>query len=285
MERLNPYIRNAMHDKVEGLWLVSRSIWDYELIYIAQGSMKVQINNKTYIANEGDFVFLKPDIPHVLSNEKGILSQPHVHFDLVKDDLSIKIYVSMKHKENMSKEELTWFRKDDLSILELDSPIIRLYNCLEIKDILYELIDEYRLKLKDYETCCKGLLLSLLVNLSRSHRLQKNEVIGKHYINFSQLEKYILENFERNPSLDDLAKQVFLSKYYFIKIFTEHFGKTPHQYIEDLRFERAKELLKYGYNRSILDVSETLNFDSQQSFTRWFKKKSNLTPFEYRKRQ
>ena len=283
--KINPYVRHAMYDSFEGRWLVSRSMWDYELIFIAEGEMTVRVGGETYVAKQGDFVFLKPHIPHVLSSSGGRLSQPHVHFDLMEDELSQSIYVSLKHEYEMSEEELGWFRKDDLDQLGLNFPVVvRLYNNLEIKDILYHLIDEFRLKLNDYQTYCKALLCELLILLSRSHRLQTNELIGKHYLNFAQLEKYLISNFERNPSVEELAQQVYLSPFYFIKIFKEHFGTTPHQYIENLRFERAKELLKYGHNKSISDISDELHFDSQQSFSRWFKKKANISPFGYRKK-
>ena len=283
--RINPYVRHAMHDTVDGDWIVSRSIWDYELIYIDEGEMHIQIGKKKYIANKGDFVFLRPNTPHILTKTKTRLSQPHVHFDLNEDELSKTIYVSLKNKNKMNEIELNWFRNDNLSEIGLDLPvIIKLYNNLEIMDILYKLIDEFRLKLAGYQDYCSALLLEILILLSRSHRLQNNEIIGKHYLNFAQLEKYLISNFERNPTVDELSKQVYLSKFYFIKIFNEHFGTTPHQYVENLRFERAKELLKYGHNLTVLDISERLNFDSQQSFSRWFKKKSGLTPFEYKKR-
>ena len=133
--KINPFVRHAMYDSFEGKWLVSRSMWDYELIFIAEGEMNIQVGDETYVAKEGDFVFLRPKVPHTLSHSEGRLSQPHVHFDLVEDDLSPSIYVSLKHENEMTEEEKIWFRHDDLKRLGFDFPtVVHLYNNLEINE-------------------------------------------------------------------------------------------------------------------------------------------------------
>lgn len=73
---IQPYVRFCMQDTVDRKWNVSRSIWDYELIYIAEGSMVVQCDGTQSIANVGDIVFLRPDVPHILSSGSEVTRQP-----------------------------------------------------------------------------------------------------------------------------------------------------------------------------------------------------------------
>ena len=45
MCNIYPYVRLAMHDVIDKKWIVSRSIWDYETIYIADVTMAGCVGN------------------------------------------------------------------------------------------------------------------------------------------------------------------------------------------------------------------------------------------------
>lgn len=283
---IQPYVRFCMQDTVDRKWNVSRSIWDYELIYIAEGSMVVQCDGTQSIANVGDIVFLRPDVPHILSSGSEVTRQPHVHFDFFKDDLSAVIPVSLKNKCDMTDTEKTYFRRDDLVNFGMDFPtILHLYDPVPIRNILYRIIDEYRLNLPMRETFMSALMTEMLVSVQRSYAAAKTELRHEHIIAFDNVQRYILDNIDRNVTVAELAEFAYLSKYHFIRAFTEYFGTTPHKFITRLRTDRAKELIIYDSSLSLGDIAEKMNFDSVQTFSIWFKKNVGIAPSEYREKR
>jgi AraC family transcriptional regulator, regulatory protein of adaptative response / methylated-DNA-[protein]-cysteine methyltransferase len=59
------------------------------------------------------------------------------------------------------------------------------------------------------------------------------EIISLHD-NYKQIEKairYLDENFKDHPSIDEVAKNVGMSKFHFIRVFKEYVGVTPKQFL------------------------------------------------------
>lgn len=96
-----------------------------------------------------------------------------------------------------------------------------------------------------------------------------------------QIFNYIKENYNRDISIDMIAEHVNLSYSYVRKIFKDETGKNMIDYINDLRIEKAKELLgETGF--TIAEIAEMIGYPNTQGFLRNFKKKSGITPTEYR---
>lgn len=93
--------------------------------------------------------------------------------------------------------------------------------------------------------------------------------------------KYIEENYP-NPSLSnyELANQCNISEVYFRRIFSEHYGMTPKQFIIDIRINKAKQLLSEGALK-INAIASLCGFSNQYHFCRAFKEKTGRTPTEY----
>jgi len=79
-----------------------------------------------------------------------------------------------------------------------------------------------------------------------------------------------------------LAAESNISEVYFRKLFTNHFGTSPKQYIIDMRIQKAKQLLSEGA-LSVSAVAEECGFTNQYHFARLFKQNTKNTPSEYRK--
>lgn len=94
--------------------------------------------------------------------------------------------------------------------------------------------------------------------------LFEDKIIVKHSI------EYIKDAIETNLSLDELALNVNLSKYHFLRVFKERIGLTPHQYILTYRVQRGKELILKG--TQLNEVASVTGFSDQSHFIRSFKK-------------
>ncbi len=85
------------------------------------------------------------------------------------------------------------------------------------------------------------------------------------------------------PSIAELAREVRISPFHFIRQFEAVFGVTPHQFRIRTRVEEAKRLLALG-NHSVTDVCMEVGFSSLGSFSVLFTRTVGLAPSAYRRR-
>ena len=84
-------------------------------------------------------------------------------------------------------------------------------------------------------------------------------------------------------SIEDLAREVQISSFHFIRQFEAVFGATPHQYRIDARLDAAKRLLAAGQH-SVTDVCMEVGFSSLGSFSALFTRRTGESPSAYRRR-
>lgn len=93
--------------------------------------------------------------------------------------------------------------------------------------------------------------------------------------------KIIDENFDKKITLDDLSEKLFVSKNYICSKFKEKAGITFCEYINSVRVNRAKEMLKEN-KKSMEYISYKCGFCSQSHFSNVFKKYVGITPMQYK---
>lgn len=93
--------------------------------------------------------------------------------------------------------------------------------------------------------------------------------------------QYIKDNFSRTITLDEVAQFCYLSKSHFCKIFKEETGITFKMYLNQIRIESAKVLLKTT-NLKNYEIAESIGFDDSSYFNELFKKLTGMTPHEFR---
>jgi AraC-like DNA-binding protein len=91
------------------------------------------------------------------------------------------------------------------------------------------------------------------------------------------------EGQEPSPTIEQLAREVRISPFHFIRQFEAVFGVTPHQFRIASRIEHAKQLLARG-ERSVTDVCMEVGFSSLGSFSTLFAQRVGETPSAYRRR-
>ena len=94
---------------------------------------------------------------------------------------------------------------------------------------------------------------------------------------------YIDTHFSDEINLDKVAGKALVSKFHFIRVFKRYYGRTPHQYLQEVRIEMAKKILLKGKN--IDEVCNAIGFKSKTSFISLFKKMTGVTPLVYQNKK
>lgn len=121
-------------------------------------------------------------------------------------------------------------------------------------------------------------LVGLMYALERSMKLSKDHT-RVDMINLARLR--IRESLEVDLTIQQVAEELGVSYSNFRKLFKEFTGISPALYQQDLRLQRAKELLATT-TLSIKEIAYRLRFDSPDYFSSKFKIKTGKKPSEFR---
>ncbi|MCK9454276.1 MAG: methylated-DNA--[protein]-cysteine S-methyltransferase [Sulfurimonas sp.] len=105
---------------------------------------------------------------------------------------------------------------------------------------------------------------------------------NSNYIQIEKAIKYIDENFKEHPSIDEVAKNIGMSKYHFIRVFKEYVGVTPMQFLHSVTLNYAKEHIKES--KSILESSLDMGLSSSSRLHELFVNLIGVTPREWREK-
>lgn len=94
----------------------------------------------------------------------------------------------------------------------------------------------------------------------------------------------VRENYRDHREIGFYAGRLHLTPKYLSRALREKSGKTGSEWIEDHVMLEARALLK-STDKSISQISEDLNFPSQSFFGKYFKRRTGLSPLEYRKKK
>ncbi|WP_138990648.1 helix-turn-helix domain-containing protein [Clostridium arbusti] len=92
---------------------------------------------------------------------------------------------------------------------------------------------------------------------------------------------YIHENFTKKIYITELAKVVSMNPQYFCRFFKSMVNKTPIEYINNYRINRANKYLQ-SEDLSVMEVCLRVGFENPSYFIKLFKEQNNMTPLEYK---
>ena len=141
---------------------------------------------------------------------------------------------------------------------------------LLINEYLHHCLINYH-KVYNKEVADKSEKLNFLNNSTKVEILRRL-TFAKEFIN---------SNYNKKLELDDIAQSACLSVNHLLRTFKQAYGKSPHQYLIQVRIDRSKYLLK-NTNYTINDIVEIIGFECPSSFIRLFKSLNRTTPGKYR---
>ncbi len=119
-------------------------------------------------------------------------------------------------------------------------------------------------------------LQSRLAGLFEDGEAQKSTYVVKRVMD------YIWENYsDSSLSIKMLADHVYLTPTYLSNVFKKSAGLTIGQYMVDVRIDKAKRLMKEPQLK-FYQVASMVGYEDANYFAKIFKKKTNMTPSEYK---
>jgi AraC family transcriptional regulator len=165
------------------------------------------------------------------------------------------------------------------------SGVVELTQSLHIQDPMLVQVSQWLAQEVRSKNAGGQLYVDSLMNLLGVHLLRHycaiatpsspETSIGQTQI--QHLLAFLHDHFDQDIALDDLAQLVHISPAHLRRVFKQATGVAPHQYLLQLRVDRAKALLQSG-NHSIRDVALQVGFADQSHLNRHFKKYLGVTP-------
>ena len=165
--------------------------------------------------------------------------------------------------------------------LSLEKPIYHVGFSHEIKatyEKAYDIAQEESAYVQQTLAGMVNYLIGLMYSLERNIILNKNSQ-QVDIINKARLR--IREALEQELTIQDVAQEFGMGYSSFRKLFKEYTGISPALYQQDLKLQRAKELLRTT-DMIIKEIAYKLNFDSPDYFSSKFKMKTGLKPSDFR---
>lgn len=151
-----------------------------------------------------------------------------------------------------------------------------------------EVIDLYKnaYRVAEEEAAYAQQTMAGIVNhlIGLMYSLQRNVILGKNTAQVDMItraRRRIRESLESSLTIQEVAEELGTSYSSFRRLFKEFTGIAPATYQQNLRLQRAKELLSTTED-SIKAIAYRLNFDSPDYFSSKFKIQTGMKPSEFR---
>ena len=152
-------------------------------------------------------------------------------------------------------------------------------NCIAVSEICNDFM---RLQEFFYDTLSK---LREASKIFQETTMQEDPIIAQKDIAplIRQTIFNIQQRYQKDISLDTLAKLVFIHPIYLSDLFKKETGMNISHYITLYRIQKAKELLRDLQNK-VYDIAYQTGFNDARYFSQVFKKETGLTPTQYREK-
>lgn len=270
LSMINPYIRVAMHSVIPAHAEIKRRIiFDYELIYIADGEFTFIYDDIPYSCRSGQFIFIRPGIPHSFGAITRDLTQPHIHFDMTHMKNSESVPVSFKDRNALTAQEEGYIREDVFHPYP-KKPFVSFTDKPDALRLFYSIIEADASPILR-----KARLMELLERLICDNFTAVFPTDTWVYPIEKQVKDYIDAGQGLRLNLERLSKHFNYSKCYLDHCFGARYGVGIMTYRNKKRMELAKEMLQYA---SVTEVSEKLGFSSIYVFSRAYKNYYGVSP-------
>ena len=245
-----------------------------EIVEVTEGRVVIQIGTELIDASAGDFVCVPPKMVFRVDSVEGYAGVRGMIFNTSVVENNMHIHESeifyMFYVQAVNR----------ITVFNSEHPIYAtLSRCMSAA------YDEYMAKDVCYMLPIRANIYLIVTELLRYYCGSKNEEDRAIYHNVLRLRSvitYINEHFSEKIYIEKLADMITVSPDYFTKMFKESIGKTPIDYINGLRVNRAMYLL-FTTESQMSELAEQVGFCNPNYLHKIFKQYMGVSPLNYRK--
>jgi len=229
-----------------------------ELFYIVDGKGQFLIEDQTFPVNVNNLVIINPNVSHT---EDSLNAQPLEYIVLGIDGV-----------------ELATTQNSNGEFCILDH-----FESVEIAGCLRNILREMEQKNTGYEDICQAYMEILIIRLMRSTSLAvpAEPQLASGNRQCAAVKRYIDLHFKEALTLEQLAEDAHMNKYYLSHAFKREYGVSPINYMISRRIEESKYLLAET-DLSMSQIAQLLGFSSLSYFSQTFRRTQSVSPMEYR---
>jgi AraC-like DNA-binding protein len=246
----------------------------YEIYYFRKGKCTYLIGDQIYVLSDGDLILMHGLTLHCPNVDPEIeYSRTTIHFDpsyvanMIQKPFTLNVlkpFQELRNHRFQLKAEEKQYMEASLHTLEL------LYN-------KHDSLSYHR-----FHTLFLDLLFTIYGYAQKPLETKPEFPSAKEY-HVQSIITYIEDNFQEDVHLEEMAKSLYLSKFYLVKIFKEVTGITIFTYLHQRRINQAKVLFLLEKEKSVTAICYEIGFKHPAHFSRIFKQLVGCTPEKYRK--
>lgn len=248
-----------------------------QITWVQQGEGTLMVNNQMHAFETNSLYFIGANQPHIFKSNpsyhnpkstKGIISldiffNPDMITQTLLNINELKpLQIFLKKFQNgfkIPQNLVPTISNKMLLINQTDDTIIRTLYFIELLQDLKN-IDEPEL-------------------LSSERSMISTETDG---IRISQIYNFILQNFDKDITLEDVAKKAFMTPQAFCRFFKKHTRHTFISFLNEIRVNEACKLFLDGNYEGISNIAYKCGFNSITNFNRVFKSVTSKSPKTYK---
>lgn len=238
----------------------------HQILYITGGTVEIYVNNVKHIASKGSIVIFSRYEHHSIR----VLSDEYERFVLEIDPFTSrtdnKLFAILSNRPDGFENIM------DVSKYET-----------EFESIFHKIVSEahsaYVLSHEMLELLVKELLIMLYRHIPETSVFWEEEQFDIVF----DLQKRFETEYEKNYSLEALAKEYHISTSSLSHLFKKMTGSSVMGYLLACRIASAENLLTET-NMDIGEIVEKCGFSDNSNFSRTFKKLNQMTPTDFRRK-
>ena len=229
-----------------------------ELFFIIGGKGQFLIEDRLYPVGVNNLVIINPNVVHT---EVSLNAQPLEYIVLGMEGIALD--ASRRSGEPFG--------------------ILDALESMEVASCLRNILREMEQKNTGYEDVCQAYMEILIIRLMRYTALAipTNSQVLSANRQCAAVRRYIDLHFKESLTLEQLAEEGHMNKYYLSHAFKREYGISPINYMIAKRIEESKYLLAET-DLSMSQIAQLLGFSSLSYFSQVFHRTQAVSPKEYR---
>ena len=242
-----------------------------KIVILIDGDLTYYIEGKAYILKPWDILFVNKNEIH-----KPVVN-PHKYYERIVIWLNPDFMAKYAQGNNDLLKCFEVAIKNNYNLLRLNMKSIEI-----IKNLIQDIQNCNNSNEFGSEILKESLFVQLMVLMNRLFlNSDKNRDIEdiQYDKTIEGVLNYINSNLENDLSIDTIASEFFISKYYLMRKFKNQIGSSIHNYVVQKRLILARSLISDGLSMS--SVCSRCGFNDYSSFVRAFKKVYGVSPSNY----